>query len=132
MGPEATNLLMSRIIEMKPAEDDSDHVPMLIDNNKQVPSRIKANIEKTGEDPGAVIVAMARRLAEAGVEVLAMPCNTAHHYARLLREAVSIPLLNMIDLTADHISHICGSTNSSAVVRTGILASSAIEITGRI
>ena len=130
MGPEATVLLMTRVITLTPASDDSDHVPMLIDNNTQVPSRIKAIIEKTGEDPGTVLVAMARRLAEAGVEALAMPCNTAHHYAPLLKEAVSIPFLDMVELTADHIARLCGSVDSSAVFRVGMLASPAVRITG--
>ena len=130
MGPEATVLLMSRVIALTPANDDSDHVPMLIDNNTQVPSRIKAIIEKTGEDPGPVLVAMARRLAEAGVEALVMPCNTAHHYAPLLKEAVSIPFLDMVELTADHIARLWGSVDSPAVFRVGMLASPAVRITG--
>ncbi len=130
MGPEATVLLMSRVIALTPANDDSDHVPMMIDNNTQVPSRIKAIIEKTGEDPGPVLVAMARRLAEAGVEALVMPCNTAHHYAPLLKEAVTIPFLDMVELTADHIVGLWGSIDSPAVFRVGMLASPAVRITG--
>ncbi len=104
MGPEATVLLMSRIIARTPAADDSDHVPLLVDNNTQVPSRIKALIEKTGEDPGPVLTDMARRLEAAGVAALAMPCNTAHHYASRIRAAVSIPFLDMIELSADAVA----------------------------
>jgi len=130
MGPEATVLLMSRVITLTPASDDSDHVPMLIDNNTQVPSRIKAIIEKRGEDPGPVLVAMAHRLAEAGAEALAMPCNTAHYYAPLLKEAVSIPFLDMVELTAGHIARLYGSDDSSTGLRVGMLASPAIRITG--
>ena len=130
MGPEATVLLMSRVINLTPASDDSDHVPMLIDNNTQIPSRIKAIIEKTGEDPGPVLVAMAHRLAEAGAEALAMPCNTAHYYAPVLKEAVSIPFLDMVELTADYIARLYGSVDSSGGHRVGMLASPAIRITG--
>ena len=79
MGPEATVLLMSRIIARTPAADDRDHVPLFVDNNTQVPSRIAALIEGTGEDPGPVLADMARRLEANGAEALAMPCNTAHH-----------------------------------------------------
>jgi len=130
MGPEATVLLMSRVIAMTPASDDRDHVPMLVDNNTQVPSRIEALIEKTGEDPGPVLVDMARRLAAAGVEALAMPCNTAHHYAPLLTEAVSIPLLDMVELSAEHAARLDRSSASAASCRVGMLVSPAVGIAG--
>ena len=130
MGPEATILLMSRVVAFTPARDDSDHVPMLVDNNTQVPSRIKALIERTGEDPGPVLVAMARRLAAAGVEALAMPCNTAHHYAPLLKAAVSIPLLDMVELTVDRVARMGRGSNTRQARRIGMLASPAVRITG--
>lgn len=38
MGPEATVLLMARVVAMTAAGDDGDHVPMVVDNNTQVPS----------------------------------------------------------------------------------------------
>jgi aspartate racemase len=125
MGPEATVLLMSHIIARTKARDDSDHVPMIVDNNTQVPSRIKALIEKSGEDPAPVLAAMARRLEAAGAEALAMPCNTAHNYAPAIRAAVSIPFLDMVELTCDRIAVDC--TPDGAV---GLLASPAVRITG--
>jgi hypothetical protein len=41
--PEATVLFMQRVIETTGAGDDRDHVPMIIDNNTQAPSRIAAH-----------------------------------------------------------------------------------------
>lgn len=130
MGPEATVLLMSRIISMTEARDDTDHVPLLVDNNTQVPSRIKALIEKTGEDPGPVLIDMARRLEAAGVAALAMPCNTAHYYAPRIQAAVSIPLLNMIELSADAAAKATADSQGPSSSRIGILASPAVQTTG--
>lgn len=130
MGPEATVLLMSRIITMTPAKDDSEHVPLLVDNNTHVPSRIQALIEKSGQDPGPVLVNMALRLEAAGVEALAMPCNTAHHYARQIQSAVSIPLLNMIELSVDEVADAVCLSPSTDSSRIGILASPAVQLTG--
>lgn len=129
MGPEATVLLMSRIIGMTDAHDDADHVPMLVDNNTQVPSRIKALIEKTGEDPGPVLIDMALRLEAAGVDALAMPCNTAHYYAPRIQAAVSIPLLDMIELSADAAATAADFQKSGNPL-VGILASPAVRATG--
>jgi len=99
MGPEATVALMSRILAATPAAEDADHVPLIVDQNPQVPSRIAHLIDGTGEDPGPTLAAMARRLAQAGAEALAMPCNTAHHYAAAIRAATPLPFLDMVALT---------------------------------
>jgi len=121
MGPEATVLIMERIIARTEAQDDCDHVPLIVDNNTQVPSRIKAIIENTGDNPGPVLANMAKRLEASGAEALAMPCNTAHHYASAIEEAVKIPLLNMIELSAERLADM-----KLANRRVGMLASPAV------
>ena len=131
MGPDATVLLMSRVIAMTAAADDSDHVPLLVDNNTQVPSRIKALIDKTGESPGPVLCEMAQRLEAAGAKALAMPCNTAHFYAPVIEQSVSIPLLNMLTLTAEDLGRTekADHPNRSSIRNVGMLASPAVRLT---
>jgi len=130
MGPQATVWLMSRIIAATSAhtaaQDDCDHVPLLVDNNTQVPSRIQALLHGAGADPGPVLVDMARRLQAAGCQALAMPCNTAHHYAAQIQAAVTIPLLNMVTLAVDVAAQITHDANKII----GILASPAVQRTG--
>lgn len=123
MGPEATVLFMKRVIERTSAGDDRDHIPMIVDNNTQVPSRIAALIEGGGEDPGPTLAIMAKRLENAGAEALAMACNTAHFYAEAVRDAVKIPFLDMIELAAGSVA----SAEASPVV--GVLASPAVQMT---
>ena len=125
MGPEATILLQRKLIEAVPARDDSDHIPLLIDMNPQVPSRIAHLIEGKGENPGPTLAAMARRLQTAGAAALAMPCNTAHHYADFITAAVDIPLLNIIEIASDHAVATLGKG-----ARVGLLASPAVQRTG--
>ena len=104
MGPAATILLQQRVLAAVPATTDADHVPLLIDMNPQVPSRIDFLIHKKGPNPGPVLARMARDMAAQEVDALAMPCCTAHHFADDISEAVSVPFLNMVDLTADSIA----------------------------
>jgi len=122
MGPEATVLFMQKIVSAVQAGDDADHIPLLVDNNTQVPSRIKAIIEKTGDDPGPVLVDMARGLERAGAEALVMPCNTAHFFAPRIVAASRVPFLNMVTLSA--------AQASGHGARIGILGSPALQITG--
>ena len=125
MGPEATVDLMMRVIRATPAEDDMDHIRMLVDNNPKVPSRIKAIIEGTGESPAPVIAEMARNLAVSGADFLVIPCNTAHYYYDEVCSAVDIPVMNMIDVTVRNV------INENDSIRTvGLLASKAVLITG--
>ena len=105
MGPDATVAFMQRVIDATPAQDDIDHVHLLVDNNPKVPSRIKALIEGDGENPGPVISEMARRLERAGAHFLVMPCNTAHYYWKDAQDAVSIPVWHMVERTLDIIMH---------------------------
>ncbi|MBW2615700.1 MAG: amino acid racemase [Deltaproteobacteria bacterium] len=125
MGPEATVDLMGRVIKATPAEDDIDHIRMVVDNNPQVPSRIKAIIEGTGESPAPCMAQMARNLAASGADFLVIPCNTAHYYYDEVCSAVDIPVMNMIDVTVETV------LNENASIRTvGLLASKAVLLTG--
>jgi len=125
MGPEATILLQQRLLARVKARDDADHMPLLIDMNPQVPSRIAHLVEGTGVDPSPVLAKMAQRLERAGATALAMPCNTAHHYAPQIEAAVGIPFLNMVDLSVAH-----AQLTAEEGARIGFLASPAVRIAG--
>ena len=125
MGPQATVLLMQKVIAATPARDDADHIPLIVDQNPQVPSRIRHLIEGSGEDPGPVLATMAHKLQAAGALALAMPCNTAHHYASAIRAAVTVPLIDMVALSVAHALTLAGSGGT-----VGILASPAVRRIG--
>ncbi|MFN7238238.1 MAG: aspartate/glutamate racemase family protein [Brevundimonas sp.] len=93
MGPAATVAFLARLQALTPATGDADHIRVLMDLNPHVPDR--------NTRPGEAEVelgAMARRLAAAGAEVLAMPCNTAHAQAAGIR-AAGLPFIDMIAAT---------------------------------
>jgi len=120
MGPEATLELLRRVTARTRAEDDADHVHLLVESNPKIPSRIAHLIEGTGDDPLPEILRIARNLQGAGADALAMPCNTAHHYAQQIQAAVTIPLLHMVKLTVARIAA------ASSAARVGLLASTAV------
>ena len=93
MGPAATLDFLAKLQAATPAGRDQDHVRVLMDLNPQVPDR------NVGEGAaGPVLPAMAVRLREAGAEVLAMPCNTAHLHAGEIRAAAALPFIDLIDV----------------------------------
>jgi len=124
MGPDATILLMRRVLAAVPdARDDADHVPLIVHQNPQVPSRIEALIDGTGADPAPVLVAMAQDLQRAGAVALAMPCNTAHAYADAVRGATTLPFLDMVALSVRALV-------ARGARRVGMLASPAVRKAG--
>jgi aspartate racemase len=75
-------------------------------------------------NPGPALADMAQRLVAGGAELLAMPCNTAHHYAGYIRAAVSVPMLDMIELSCAH----AASLTENGIV--GVLGSPAVRKVG--
>ncbi|MGO9946142.1 MAG: aspartate/glutamate racemase family protein [Steroidobacteraceae bacterium] len=122
MGPEATVDLMRRVIAKTPVRDDQDHIHLIVESNPKIPSRIAHLIEGSGPDPTPELMRIAANLQRAGADALAIPCNTAHAYADSIRRAVSIPLLDMVNLTVEEIA-------SSGRARVGLLASTAVHNT---
>ncbi|MBN2630520.1 MAG: aspartate/glutamate racemase family protein [Rhodobacteraceae bacterium] len=120
MGPEATILLMQKLLRAVPARDDADHIPLIVHQNPAVPSRIARLIDGAGADPGPVLAQMARDLQAAGAQALAMPCNTAHAYAPQIIAATPLPFLDMRRATVAALPR----------GRIGMLASPAVRLTG--
>lgn len=94
MGPAATLGFLARVQALTPARGDEDHIRVLADINPQVPNR-----HTQPEAAGRTLGEMAVRLRDAGAEVLAMPCNTAHAHAAAIR-AAGLPFIDMIVETA--------------------------------
>ncbi len=124
MGPEATIDLMRRIVAHTRATDDADHVHCLVDNNPQVPSRIKVLLEGGTVSPGPCLAAMGRGLEAQGADFLCIACNTAHNWRDEVVRAVNIPVLDMIALA------VAEAARRAPGARAGILASPAVRLTG--
>ena len=88
-----------RIIEITDASCDQEHLHVLIDGNSQIPDRT-ASILAGDDRPLPYLIDSARRLEAAGADLLVIACNAAHFFIDKLEAACSVPLLNMIELTA--------------------------------
>lgn len=114
MGPLATADLFEKIILHTKAACDQEHLRVMIDSNTNIPDRTAALLHG-GDDPTAHLTASAKLLEQAGAEVLMMPCNTAHNFYDAVCDAVSVPVLHMIRLTAQ-------SLQEQGIQKAGLLA----------
>ena len=124
MGPDATVDFMSEVIRITGGARDQDHLHMIIDHNPKVPDR-QAAIREDGGDVGGYLAAMARRLETAGADFLVMPCNTAQVFADSIRQAVSVPLIDIVDVTVAEVIRIAPEAKN-----VGLLATAACLDTG--
>lgn len=122
MGPAATIEFFRRLVAATPAAIDQAHLRILIDNNPHVPDR-SAAIFGEGADPGPVLADMAQRLEAWGADFLTLPCNTGHAFQDAIRNAVSIPFIDMIEETVRTVSvQRVGLLATTGTVRTGLYA----------
>ncbi|MDF2462477.1 MAG: aspartate racemase [Ramlibacter sp.] len=105
MGPQATLDLMAKVIRATPAQSEKDHLRMLVDCNPKVPDRVAA-ILAGGPDSAPALVEMAMGLVGQGADLLAIACNTAHHFHAAIQAAVPVPVLDMIALTARRVAEL--------------------------
>jgi aspartate racemase len=116
MGPEATADLFHRIIKSTPVEKDQDHPRTVIYSNSKIPDRTPAILSK-GLNPIPEMVKASQALEKAGADFIIMPCNTGHYFLEDIQAQIEIPILNMIEMTADKVRE-----RYSGIKRAGLIA----------
>lgn len=123
MGPQATSDILDRIIALTPARRDQDHIPILVRCVPQIPDRTEALLGR-GPSPEPALVEGAESLRRSGAEVLAIACNTAHHWYEPVRAAFCGPVVNIAEAVADELKR----RRSGPVV--GLLATRGVMVSG--
>ncbi len=102
MGPEATLNCFAKILANTPAENDQEHLNIVIVNNPKIPDRTQAVLEN-GPSPLPSLIQGCRKLEKAGADFVIMPCVTAHFYEAPLKQAINLPFLSILDAVAANI-----------------------------
>jgi aspartate racemase len=116
MGPAATVDFMDRVVRLTStagATCDQQHLPLLIANLPHIPDRSKAMLE-AGEDPLPAMLDGLDMLNRNGVELIAIPCNSAHHWYDEMRRHSKAPIL--------HIAETCVAAVPLGTRRVAVLA----------
>ncbi|MBW8846700.1 MAG: amino acid racemase [Burkholderiales bacterium] len=124
MGPLATIDFMRKVLDATPATRDQDHVPMIVCSLPQIPDRTAA-FRGAGDSPLDAIVACGQRLTQAGVDVIVMPCNTAHLWFDEVQAQLRLPMLHLVDAALHEALALAGAN-----ARLGLLATDATIASG--
>lgn len=123
MGPAATVDLLAKIYANSRAKSDQEHVRVLVDIDPSIPDRTQAILNQRGEAVIAHLLRNAQGLIAQGAQLLAMPCNTAHAFLSELERELSVPFVNMVEVTVAHLADSGGG-------RIGLLATDGTLATG--
>lgn len=96
MGPLATADFLSKVATRTPAQRDQDHFPVIMFSDPATPDRSDALL-RGGDSPLPAMLAGIDFLNRAGCSIVAIPCNTAHHWYDLISEASLAPVLHIAD-----------------------------------
>ncbi len=99
MGPLATVDFMEQIILLTStagATSDQQHLPMLVANLPHTPDR-SLGMLGLGADPLPALLAGIDMLNRNGVELIAIPCNSAHYWYEAMREHSPVPILHIVE-----------------------------------
>ncbi len=103
LGPMSTFYFCEMLTSHTQASCDADHIDMLISSRASTPDRTAYILGKSAESPLPVMQEEARRLIDAGADLLVIPCNTAHYFYQGLTEISTVPILNIIDETVQYL-----------------------------
>ncbi|MGE8675042.1 MAG: aspartate/glutamate racemase family protein, partial [Achromobacter kerstersii] len=100
MGPMAGAAFALRLAALTPAAIDQQHIPTLLRNDPRIPDRSSAYMAG-GENPLPYMVGGVRFLEQAGAQLIAIPCNTAHLWYDEIAASTGLPVLHIIEAVID-------------------------------
>ena len=126
LGPASTIYFCELLNRHTAATCDADHIDMLISSRATTPDRTSYILNQNAPDPLPVMLCEAHRLERAGVDLIVMPCNTAHYFYDGLAQNCQVPILNIIDETTAHLSR-TGVRTFGLLATEGTIRSGAYE-----
>jgi aspartate racemase len=96
MGPLATADFMRQLARLTAASCDQDHFRSVVVSNPRLPDRSQAILGR-GPSPLPGLLEGVALLERNGVDVIVIPCNSAHYWLSELEASTSIPILGIFE-----------------------------------
>lgn len=93
-GSLATAHFYYRLVELTPAAEDAEHVPVTLVTEPSAPSRLE-HLAGRGPTPLPHLIQAASTLVHAGADLLVIPSATCHAYYDDIARAVPAPILHL-------------------------------------
>ena len=123
LGPMSSVYFYELLTAHTKAECDQDHLNILLSSRADTPDRTDFILGRSQNDPIYTMMSEVNKLIGAGAEIVAIPCNTAHHFYEKISCSASVPVINIIKQTARYCRHL-------GVKRVGVLATEGTVASG--
>ncbi|MDA9896974.1 amino acid racemase [Pelagibacterales bacterium] len=115
MGPYATISFFEKIISMTNAKKDWDYPRLIIDNNTKIPSRSR-HVLYNEKSPVNGMIKSCKQLENYPVDIIAIPCNSACCFLDKVKKKINIPIIDIIEITANSMLKHKKNVKSCAVI----------------
>ena len=126
IGPAATAYFYDLLTRLPNASTDQEHIETFIISRPSIPDRTAYILDRSAESPIPMIIGAGRELAMMGADIIAIPCVTSHSFFEELSRGISVPLINMIKETADHVARAgvacAGLLATDGTIRSGLFS----------
>ena len=103
MGPLATAYFYKLLVEMTPASCDQDHIRVVMVADPTIPDRTESILSKKTDTLYKKLCFGIETLQKADVDSIVIPCNTAHFFIDDLQKYATVPFIDLLDATAQHL-----------------------------
>ena len=121
MGPLATVDFLDKLVRLTPASRDQEHLPVIVASLPHVPDRSSAILGR-GFDPLPQLLNGIRFLNDSGVGVIAIPCNSSHHWYEQMSRESAVPVLHIARACVEAVAR-AGARRAAIFATRGALAS---------
>ena len=121
MGSYATVEFFKCILDQFKVEKEWHYPNIMVYNNPKIPSRTRAVLYNE-ESPEKGMIEGCKKLEDAGVDFIVIPCNSAHAWYDCVAENVNVPIINMIEVVRDYIMGISPDSRKIGVIAGEVVA----------
>ena len=105
LGPMASAYFLELITEMCDAASDQEHIETVVYSKPSTPDRTAYILDKSQESPVPAMVQSGAVLKAMGVDILAIPCVTAHYFHAELESLIGMRIVNAVRETAEYLNN---------------------------
>ena len=116
LGPLATARFIELVTQFTDADKEQNHLNMIVYSFPSAPDCSDFTMGYYLKSPLHRLVYVANELARQKVDLIAMPCMTAHYFYNDLSERICVPIIHAIEETAQYLK-------DYGISRAGIMAS---------
>lgn len=93
MGPAASARFLALLTEFTKTESEQGHMEIILHSLPSIPDRTDFILGRSTSSPLPKMKDAVSSLAEAGAEIIAVPCNTAEYFHSQLQASCPVPIL---------------------------------------